>query len=66
MKPPRSGDKEKVDMSLCAAALSKNIFYHNPKDYITVVSTKNDTLLKESTALFLDIELPRIQNKKAE
>ena len=58
-------DKGKtVDMSLCAAALSKRIYYHNPKhDYITVVSQKDKTLLKPNTTLFLDVELPRIQSR---
>ncbi len=55
---------KELDMSLCAAALSKNIYYHDPKDYLTVVSKKDKTLLKENTTLFVDIELPRIQDKR--
>lgn len=53
---------KRVDMSLCAAALSKNIFYHDPQDYLTVVSQKDGTLLDPNTTLLLDIELPRIQH----
>ncbi|MDD4352657.1 MAG: hypothetical protein PHU71_06835, partial [Candidatus Gracilibacteria bacterium] len=51
----------RVDMSLCAAALSKDISYYNAKEHLTVVSTKAKTLLKPNTTLFVDIELPRIQ-----
>ncbi len=50
-----------VDMSICAAALSRNISYYDPKEYLSVVSKQNSTLLKPNTTLFVDIELPRIQ-----
>jgi len=54
----------RVDMSLCAAALSKRISYHDPEDCITVVSPENKLLLNPNTTLLVDIELPRIQHKK--
>ncbi|MFC1620809.1 esterase/lipase family protein [Candidatus Omnitrophota bacterium] len=54
---------KRVDMSLCAAALSKRIYYHNPQDFLSVVSKYDKTLLKPNTTLLLDIELPRIQHE---
>lgn len=53
---------KRVDMSLCAAALSKNIFYRDPEEYLPVVSHEDKTLLNPNTTLLLDIELPRIQH----
>ncbi len=56
-----------VEMSLCAAAVSKNISYLDPKGdkgYLTIVSKKNSTFLNPNTTLFIDIELPRIQSEK--
>lgn len=53
-----------VDMSICAAALSERISYLNPDKYLPVVSNKNNTLLNPNITLFVDIELPRIQNKE--
>lgn len=55
---------KEVDMSLCAAALSKNISYYDPKEYVTVASKDSQTLLRPNTTLFLDIELPRLQDSK--
>lgn len=55
---------KRVDMSLCAAALSKRISYHDPKDYLTVLSQSNKTLLAPNTTLLVDIELPRMQHER--
>lgn len=61
MKKEILDQKKRVDMSLCAAALSKDISYYDPKEYLTVASDKAQTLLQSNTTLFVDIELPRIQ-----
>ena len=53
-----------VNMSICAAAVSKRIRYHDPVDSITVVSKKEKILLRPNTTLLVDIELPRIQDKQ--
>jgi pimeloyl-ACP methyl ester carboxylesterase len=53
----------RVDMSLCAAALSDRVFYLDPKRYFTVVSEDDQTLLQPDTTLLVDIELPRLQSK---
>ncbi|TET43687.1 hypothetical protein E3J62_12570 [candidate division TA06 bacterium] len=55
---------KRVDMSLCAAALSKRIRYHDPEDSLTVASQRNKTLLAPNTTLLVDIELPRIQDER--
>lgn len=55
---------KRVDMSLCAAALSKRIWYQDPEDSLTVASQRNKTLLAPNTTLLVDIELPRIQHER--
>ncbi len=54
----------RVQMSLSAAALSKNITYLDPKMYLTVVgpTESEQYLLCENTPILVDIELPRIQS----
>jgi pimeloyl-ACP methyl ester carboxylesterase len=55
-------DKGKhVDMSICAAALSKHITYLDPKKYIPMASKTENKLLRPNTTLMMDITLPRIQ-----
>jgi hypothetical protein len=55
---------QRVEMSLCAAALSKRISYLDPGSYLTVVGAENQTFLQSNTTLFVDIELPRVQSRE--
>lgn len=64
MKTEILDKKQRVEMSLCAAALSKRISYLDPHGYLTVVSEENQTLLQPNTTLFVDMELPRMQSKE--
>ncbi len=54
-----------VEMSLSARKLSKHISYLDPKKYITVAGPNPDQqwLVRPNTTLFVDIELPRLQDK---
>lgn len=54
---------KRIDMSLCAAAVSDRIFYRNPDEHITVAGENKTTLINPNTTLFVDIKLPRIQKK---
>lgn len=64
MKKEIVGRGRRLDMSLCAAALSRLISYHDPKDHIPVAGAEHDILLAPHTTLFVDIELPRVQAKE--
>ena len=64
MKSKILDEGNKMDMSLCAAAISERISYVDPKAHLTVVSEDDQTFLQPNTTLFVDIELPRIQSEK--
>ncbi|MDP2940520.1 MAG: hypothetical protein Q8O13_10710 [Candidatus Omnitrophota bacterium] len=55
---------KRIDMSICASALSDRISYHDPQEHLTVASSQANTLLRPNTTLFVDIELPRLQSEK--
>lgn len=62
MKTQVLDKKHRVDMSVCAVALSKHIRYCNTdKTYFPVVSPEDETLLNPNTTILIDICLPRIQ-----
>lgn len=62
MKTQVLDKKHRVDMSICAVALSKHIRYCNTdKTYFPVVSPEDETLLNPNTTILIDICLPRIQ-----
>lgn len=62
MKTQILDKKNRVDMSICAAALSEHIKYCNTdKDYFPVASPEDETLLNPNTTILVDITLPRIQ-----
>jgi len=56
--------RHKVEMSLSAASLSRNIRYLDPKKFLTVVgdTAADQHLLRENTPLLVDIELARLQS----
>lgn len=51
----------KIDMSISAKKLSEYIHYHDPEGYLTVASATETRLRNKNTTLFVDIELPRMQ-----
>lgn len=63
MKSEILDKKKRLDMSICAVALSSHIKYYNPDDHLTVVSSQDEILLNPNTTVLVDISLPRIQNE---
>lgn len=55
---------KRVDMSLCAAAVSDRIYYRDPREHITIAGENSKTFIRPNTTVFVDIKLPRIQAKE--